>query len=291
MSDLFSGLEKFGFDKLDMDNIFEDEKAKPAAGAGEKKEAVIPKEEDFLLDKGMQCPICDNVFKTRAVKNGRARRLDSDRDLRPKYEYIDPIKYDVSSCPKCGYTAINRYFGHLSGIQAKMIREEICSKFKPDSISKEVVSYTYDEAIERYKLALITTIAKKGKASEKAYACLKLAWLYRGKKEEIIAKNPELSDANKASVAEAQKMEMAFYAQAFDGFIKAMSSESYPMCGMEQNTVDFLIANMAYNLKKFDVASRMVATLLTSRTVSKQIKDKALVLKEDIIAEIKKTAE
>lgn len=291
MSDLFSGLEKFGFDKLDMDNIFEDEKAKPAAGAGEKKEAVIPKEEDFLLDKGMQCPICDNVFKTRAVKNGRARRLDSDRDLRPKYEYVDPIKYDVSSCPKCGYTAINRYFGHLSGIQAKMIREEICSKFKPDSISKEVVSYTYDEAIERYKLALITTIAKKGKASEKAYACLKLAWLYRGKKEEIIAKNPELSDANKASVAEAQKMEMAFYAQAFDGFIKAMSSESYPMCGMEQNTVDFLIANMAYNLKKFDVASRMVATLLTSRTVSKQIKDKALVLKEDIIAEIKKTAE
>lgn len=291
MSDLFSGLEKFGFDKLDMDNIFEDEKAKPAAGAGEKKEAVIPKEEDFLLDKGMQCPICDNVFKTRAVKNGRARRLDSDRDLRPKYEYIDPIKYDVSSCPKCGYTAINRYFGHLSGIQAKMIREEICSKFKPDSISKEVVSYTYDEAIERYKLALITTIAKKGKVSEKAYACLKLAWLYRGKKEEIIAKNPELSDANKASVAEAQKMEMAFYAQAFDGFIKAMSSESYPMCGMEQNTVDFLIANMAYNLKKFDVASRMVATLLTSRTVSKQIKDKALVLKEDIIAEIKKTAE
>ena len=84
-------------------------------------------------------------------------------------------------------------------------------------------------------------------------------------------------------------MEQAFYTQAFDGFFKAMASEAYPMCGMEQNTVDFLLANMAFNLKRYDVASKMVANLLTSRSVSRTIKDKALTLKEDIIAELKKT--
>lgn len=289
MSDLFSGLEKFGFQDLDMDNIFEDEKAKTKTDENGNKEVVLPKEEDFLLDKGMQCPICDNIFKTRSVKNGRIRRLESDRDLRPRYEYIDTVKYDVSSCPKCGYTAINRYFGHLSGVQVKMIREEVCSKFKANSIKADAATYTYDEAIERYKLALITTIAKKGKASEKAYACLKLAWLYRGKTEELEAGNENPSEEIKTEIANSKKMEQAFYAQAFDGFFKAMASESYPMCGMEQNTVDFLLANMAFNLKRYDVASKMVANLLTSRSVSRTIKDKALTLKEDIIAELKKT--
>ena len=100
MSDLFSGLEKFGFQDLDMDSSFEDEKATPKTDENGNKEVVLPKEEDFLLDKGMQCPICDNIFKTRSVKNGRIRRLESDRDLRPRYEYIDTVKYDVSSCPK-----------------------------------------------------------------------------------------------------------------------------------------------------------------------------------------------
>lgn len=289
MSDLFSGLEKFGFQDLDMDSIFEDEKAKPKTDENGNKEVVLPKEEDFLLDKGMQCPICDNIFKTRSVKNGRIRRLESDRDLRPRYEYIDTVKYDVSSCPKCGYTAINRYFGHLSGVQVKMIREEVCSKFKANSIKADAATYTYDEAIERYKLALITTIAKKGKASEKAYACLKLAWLYRGKTEELEAGNENPSEEIKIEIANSKKMEQAFYAQAFDGFFKAMASEAYPMCGMEQNTVDFLLANMAFNLKRYDVASKMVANLLTSRSVSRTIKDKALTLKEDIIAELKKT--
>lgn len=289
MGDLFSGLEKFGFQDLDMDNIFEDEKTKTKTDENGNKEVVLPKEEDFLLDKGMQCPICDNIFKTRSVKNGRIRRLESDRDLRPRYEYIDTVKYDVSSCPKCGYTAINRYFGHLSGVQVKMIREEVCSKFKANSIKADAATYTYDEAIERYKLALITTIAKKGKASEKAYACLKLAWLYRGKTEELEAGNENPSEEIKTEIANSKKMEQAFYAQAFDGFFKAMASESYPMCGMEQNTVDFLLANMAFNLKRYDIASKMVANLLTSRSVSRTIKDKALTLKEDIIAELKKT--
>ena len=40
--------------------------------------------------------------------------------------------------------------------------------------------YSYEKAIERYKLALYNTLVKKGKNSEKAYECLKISWLYRG---------------------------------------------------------------------------------------------------------------
>lgn len=287
MSDLLSGMEKYGFKDVNLDSIFEDDKPKTVARAAEEKTVEAPKEEDFLLDKGVRCPICDTVFKSRMVKSGRARRLESDRDLRPRFEYIDTIKYDVSSCPKCGYTAINRYFPHLSSAQMKLIREEVCTKFKPEKGMADKLSYTYDEAIERYKLALINTIAKKGKASEKAYECLKISWLYRGKKEEIQAANSNPSEEVKAEILKCEQTETAFYTQALDGFLKAMTSESYPMCGMEQNTVDFLIANMAFNLKRYDLASKFVSALLVSKTTSKTIKDKALTLKEEIISEIK----
>lgn len=287
MSDLLSGMEKYGFKDVNLDSIFEDDKPKTVARTPEEKTVEAPKEEDFLLDKGVRCPICDTVFKSRMVKSGRARRLESDRDLRPRFEYIDTIKYDVSSCPKCGYTAINRYFPHLSSAQMKLIREEVCTKFKPEKGMADKMSYTYDEAIERYKLALINTIAKKGKASEKAYECLKISWLYRGKKEEIQAANSNPSEEVKAEILKCEQTETAFYTQALDGFLKAMTSESYPMCGMEQNTVDFLIANMAFNLKRYDLASKFVSALLVSKTTSKTIKDKALTLKEEIISEIK----
>ena len=45
--------------------------------------------------------------------------------------YIDTLKYDVASCPNCGYTAMNRYFEHLSSVQIKLIKEKICANFKP----------------------------------------------------------------------------------------------------------------------------------------------------------------
>ena len=54
-----------------------------------------------------------------------------------------------------------------------------------------------------------------------------------------------------------------------------------------QNTLDFLIAVMAFNLKKYEVASRGVSRLLTSTSASSRIKDKAFDLKEEIINAIR----
>ena len=59
------------------------------------------------------------------------------------------------------------------------------------------------------------------------------------------------------------------------------------MCGMEQNTVDLLIAAMAYNLGKYDYASRFVSSLILSRTVGQNIKKRARDLKEKILEKLK----
>lgn len=275
---LFEGLEKFGLKSNGTENLFEEEKKPASTGAGAKKEET-PTEQSFLLDKAVRCAVCDQVFKTKLVKSGRIKRLEPDLDLRPRFQYIDTLKYDVTSCPFCGYTAMNRYFEHLSTAQVKMVKESVCANFKPEDADEPEV-YDYDTAINRYKLALFNTMAKKGKTSEKAYTCLKIAWLYRGKAE-------TLPDDDEQAKRENKEQEEAFYAQAYEGFNKAISTENFPMCGMDQTTLDYLLAVMSRHFKRYDMASKCLARIMGSTTASKKMKDKAYELKEMIVEEIK----
>ena len=84
-----------------------------------------------------------------------------------------------------------------------------------------------------------------------------------------------------------KEQEEVFYKQAYDGFMKAVSSEMFPICGMDQNTMDYLLAYMSSHFKRYDVASKCISNILGS-SASNKIKDKARDLKEQIIAELKK---
>ena len=68
-----------------------------------------------------------------------------------------------------------------------------------------------------------------------------------------------------------------------------MSTENYPICGMDECTMDYLLATMAYHFKKFDVASKCIARIQQSAAASKKMKDRAYDLKEKIVNEIKKS--
>lgn len=284
IKDLLGGLEKYGLDEETLQKAF-DETSKQIKTKNTVKEtkAVALAEEDFLLLKTAVCPICDNVFSTMAVKSGRARRLQPDFDLRPKFESIDVNKYDVTSCRKCGYTALNKDFAHLTAGQMKLITEGVRKNFKliEEGISDKAPDY--DTSIERYKLALYNSMVKRAKISEKSYICLKIAWLYRGKIEQLIRES-ELDNIKLTQVLEfCKKEELKFYGNAYTGLIEARSTESFPICGMDTNTFEMLLSAMAFNLDKLDDASRFVSTLLVSRTVNSGIKNRAIDLKEMIL--------
>lgn len=286
MDNIMSGLEKFGLSTSDdmFADIFEEGKKKQVDENGEVKAEEPPKEEDFLLKKGARCHMCDKTFMTLQVKTGRVKRLDSDDDLRPRFQYIDTLKYQILSCPYCGYTAPTRCADTMTSVQRKLLQENVCAKFKGTGNAEVPDSYTYDEALERYKLALFNSVAKKDKVSEKAYLCLNIAWLLRGKNEEL-AKNPEVSEEEKAK---SKAEENAFYAQAYDGLYKAIQSESFPMCGMDEATMSILLAVMSFKLGKVENAGRLVSSVLTSPSANQRMKNKALELKEKIIEEMKK---
>lgn len=288
MDKILSGLAKFGLDEDLVDELFEDEESSYVSNEETKSKKVIepPKETDFLYLKSLRCPICDGLFRTPMIKTGKAKRKEPDLDLRPRYESIDVNKYDIISCPKCGFTAMHRYFCNLPPVQVKLVKEGVLSKFKtpPVKAITELETIDYDTAIERYKIALYTAVVKKAKNSEKAYICLKIAWLFRGKIEDLSVQ----VEKNKDEIILCQEEYDTFYQQAFDGFVKAMASENYPIAGMDQSTLDLLIATMAYNLGKYDYAGRFVSELLLSHSASRNVKNHARDLKEKIVEKLKK---
>lgn len=277
MAGLLSGLEQFGLGGLTSMEVFEQE-----AEAQKVEEAPpVPQEQDYLFDKTYTCPICEKEFKAKTVKIGKAKLLGTDLDLRPKYENIDMLKYDVISCPKCGYTALSRYYKFLTAPQAKKIQETITKSFKPPKENSEI--YTYDEALERYKLTLANAIVKQAKPSEKAYICLKAAWLIRGKAESLDPKSGDFTTQKK----ECEEAESEFLRNALEGFLAARQSESFPMCGMDECTVDYLIAVTAMRFEQYDVATKLISGIIISSMANPRMKDKARSVKEMLMIKIK----
>lgn len=270
---LFQGLDQFGLGKLEEMSVFEEEKPKNE-GASEAASAPKIVEEDLLFDKSFTCPVCDEEFHSKMVRTGKVKLLSADTDLRPKYQLVDSLKYDALVCPKCGYAALNRFFKYMLPAQAKMIKENISKNFS--GLTPTGNTYTYDDAIARHQLALANAVVKKAKPSEKAYTCLKMAWLFRGKAETLPKETPNYDE----TIKELKASETELLANAYDGFMNAFSKESFPMCGMDETTVTYLIADLARRTGKFEESSRWISRVLTSRQANERIKNKARDIKE-----------
>lgn len=280
MAGLLSGLSELGLGGLENMEVYEQPEDKEAEKQAEEKPEV--KEETFLFDKSYECPVCYQGFKAKTVRSGKLRSLGTDRDLRPLYDQMEPLKYDVVICPHCGYAALTRFFGGLTAGQIKAIKENISANFHP--VKEEKETYTYEEALYRYKLCLANTIVKHGKVSEKAYICLKAGWLLRSMGENL---DPAEEDYNK-KMQEIKEQEKDFLKNALDGLITARQTESYPICGMDEVTLEYLIAVLAMEFEKYDISSRLIYNILNTPTVNNRIKDKAREVKDELLQQMGK---
>lgn len=280
MAGLLSGLSEIGLGGLENMEVYGQPEDKEAEKQAEEKPEV--KEETFLFDKSYECPVCYQGFKAKTVRSGKLRSLGTDRDLRPLYDQMEPLKYDVVICPHCGYAALTRFFGGLTAGQIKAIKENISANFHP--VKEEKETYTYEEALYRYKLCLANTIVKHGKVSEKAYICLKAGWLLRSMGENL---DPAVEDYNK-KIQEIKEQEKDFLKNALDGLITARQTESYPICGMDEVTLEYLIAVLAMEFEKYDISSRLIYNILNTPTVNNRIKDKAREVKDELLQQMGK---
>ena len=283
MSDLLSGLGSLGLGNLQGMELFAEEKEEEAAKAVVEEEVVD--ETEFIIERTYECPVCGRKFKALMPKTGKSKLLSTDMDLRPVHEHVDLTKYDVIVCQNCGYAVLSRYHTGLTERQKKTILEKISHNYKSDMTKHSV--YSYEEALAHYQLALVNAIVRQAKNSEKAYICLKAGWLMRGYAEWLLTKEGQKTEDAAKKREQALKMEEDYLKNAFDGFQSAMASELFPIAGMDESTMNYLLATLAYRFDKIEIAGPLVSKILTSPTVSSRTKDKARDLKDLIVAKLK----
>ena len=277
MADILSGLESMGLGNLSNVDLFHDKVKKPEV----KKEPEKPKEnpleeKDLIYYRNVECACCGHPFKEKTIRMGKTKMISQDIDLRPRYAEIDSLKYNVTACPTCGYAALTKDFSNLSPGQARMIKERISANFSGLKYESDI--YSYDEALARNKLALVNAVVKRGKVSERAYICLVLGWLTRGKAD-ILAKDIQGRDK---MIAALRDEENEYLTKAAEGFSEALHKESFPICGLEESTFYYLMAALNYETGNYTESLRFVEKILQNKAIQERIKEKARRIKESI---------
>ncbi len=238
-------------------------------------------EKSLLLAKSYTCPICDKDIKVKTVRTNVAKFVGTGPDLRPTHSNINVTKYEVASCNHCGFTALAKDFTNTTQTQRKYIREKIQANFK--SREEDTCDfYTVEMAISRLKMALLCTVTKIGKESEIGNICLKISWLYQDLVDELSTDDAGYEEKKEAYLAEAHNQAM----NAYEHLSKARMEESYPIAGMNESTLDYLLSYLAYEKGEYTTAMQYLSGVVATRGISSRLKDKCLELKDLINAKL-----
>ncbi|SES27547.1 DUF2225 domain-containing protein [Butyrivibrio fibrisolvens] len=280
---LFSGLEKFGLGSLKGEKIFDNSEKKVEEKPKEEPKKVsvaneLPEEKTLVFEKKYVCPVCETSFTSLTVRTGKVHVKELEMDLHPIYDFLDEIKYDIVACPACGYATLARYFETITKRQKDAVRERISLNFRPIKHKYEI--YTYDDALERYQLALANAIVKDAKASEKAYLCLRYAWLVRQMlRDPVTMSLPHYDEQRQKELKDEEK---ELLKNALEGFVTAKQSESFPIAGMNTITLDYLLAALYMENEDYSPSLKLIGEILVSRSASNHTKEKARDLKDMI---------
>lgn len=132
-----------------------------------------------LYDRSVVCPICDATFESKKVKRSAIAVERRDDDYCAYYKGINPIYYSIFICPSCGFSSFESEFEgvkKLSNRYKDNFRKKVTANWKGQQYEGE---RDWKQAVEAYKLALITYNALEYKKSTLAKVFLRIAWLHR----------------------------------------------------------------------------------------------------------------
>jgi hypothetical protein len=223
----------------------------------------VEEEKKLLFDKTVTCPVCNNTFKSKAVKVNAPRIDKKDSDFFTIYKTINPYFYDVWICNDCGYSALKIDFDNIKGKQIDFILKNITPKW-----NKKNYPDTYDVyiALDRYKLALITSSIIMKKSSTKGMICLKIAWMYR--------------------IIDEKTLEDSFLEKALYAFKDAYLNETLPVYGMQKPNILYVIGELHRRLGNFDTSIKNFSLVLIDETASHRLKELTRDMR-DLIKEVR----
>ncbi|MCL1807284.1 MAG: DUF2225 domain-containing protein [Oscillospiraceae bacterium] len=159
------------------------------------------KEDPAYMSQGsFHCPACGVTFKALKIRDIKLIPLKVG-ELRTQYKDIEPLYYEITSCPNCRYSAQTPMFDKVSATRKKLIRDAL-APFMPE-LAAYSETLTPDAVFERFYLALqCYGVGFADKELLEAGIWLKLSNLYSDAKD---------ADMEAYAAGEAQKSYLAAF--------------------------------------------------------------------------------
>lgn len=190
--------------------------------------------------KEIKCPVCETQFKTVRTKSNAVKVISKDEDFCPYYNGLNPIFYEIIVCPICAYAASENSFAEMSEYELKILR----NAFKSRSVGRNFLGErNINEAIDSFKLALLTATSRKAKDSLVAGICLKISWLYRTNHDE---------------------KENDFVKYAYENYRKAYEEEEAPYGNLSSMMLLYLLGELARRIDLIEDSAYWLSKAISS---------------------------
>lgn len=125
-------LDKVPDYKMNDQTLAEQKPTEPATGSvlspfpeghGSYQLAIHDDNPEYLTDHGHTCPLCKQKFTARKVRTVNLVLDSTDASMRNRYKGIEPLYYDVVTCPGCLYSALTEMFASPDISNSNLLRE------------------------------------------------------------------------------------------------------------------------------------------------------------------------
>ncbi len=212
-----------------------------------------------IMQREYDCPICGARFKAPRPRMAKLTTIGYDKDLRPYYEGIDIVNYEVVVCTSCGFTALHDSFLNFDSFYVERTKIGL----KEVSVQKMYLTEIINQdAIDRYISAIMLLEYKKAPASEYYYLFSRLSWVYRTYDDDDALENEYLA-----------------LKKAFMYLELAYKNETLPFFGMDESKVIYVLGDMARRIGEYEKANLYIGKAILDPNSTDELRERAKEIK------------
>ena len=203
----------------------------------------------FTVEK--KCPVCGETTRVVKVKS-KLLAERTDEDFCVHYKDFNPYFYKIWFCEHCGFAADEKTFlGSIPLTHKRKIQEFLSSRKLG---LKFVEERQVPDAVASFKLAIFYAELTGQSLAKRAGLYLELGWIYRASEE--------------------KEREDEMLERAISLYDRSLMTERYPINGLSDNTVIYLIGALYYRLHDFEKSTQYLSRIIGDQ----RIRDEDIVL-------------